>query len=92
MEFSRTTTGFFKKGRSFDGLDSLVIKFQWGDYRREERERNNKESVWFLVRGSDGLFGGSGTLEGDFLNGLYGDMDFSMDCKFRWVYGRIMDS
>ena len=20
-------------------------------------------------------------LEGDFLNGLYGDMDFSMDCK-----------
>ena len=46
---------------------------------------------WFLVRGSDGLFGGSGLLEGDFLNGLYGDMDFSMDCKLRCVYGRIMN-
>ena len=51
MKFSRTTTGFFKKARIFDGLDFV------------------------------GLFGGSWSLEGDFLNGLYGDMDFSMDCK-----------
>ena len=71
----------FQEGEDFRCLDSLVIKFQWGDYKREERERNNKESVWFLVRGSDGSFGGSGMLEGDFLNGLHGDMDFLMDCK-----------
>ena len=50
-------------------------------YKREEGERNNKENVWFLVRGSDGSFGGSGKLEGDFSNRLYKDMDFSMDCK-----------
>ena len=71
---------------------SLVIKFQWGEYKREERERNNKEGVWLLIRGSDGSFGGSGTLEGDFSNGLYGDMDFLMDCKLRCVYGKIMNS
>ena len=34
----------------------LVIKFQCRDYKREERERNSKESVWFLVKGSDGSF------------------------------------
>ena len=48
---------------------------------RERREREIIEGVWFLVWGSDGSFGGSGTLEGDFLNGLHGDMDFLMDCK-----------
>ena len=75
------TTGFFKKRRILDVWISFVINLQWWDYKGEERERNNKESVQFLVRGSDGSFGGSGMLEGDFSNGLYGDMDFSMDCK-----------
>ena len=50
-----------------------------------ERERE-------FSKGSDGLFGGSETLEGDFSNGLYGHMDFLMDCKLRCVYGQIKSS